>query len=166
MNAIEFLTSLIRSGKLYSLGIGSTLDEVDQSVRCEFIDGVSKSGLSMRRDYGFFEFSFRSDPEWTVFAISIQLHRLASNFEMAQEWQRGMGTDFSRYTTWCELRDALSRVQQSPTLTVKDQGDFIEYRADATNVSVVVNNNHEERDCSVGQGDLWSVSLWSATRSE
>ncbi|MFJ2915765.1 hypothetical protein ACIO8F_41900 [Streptomyces sp. NPDC087228] len=166
MNAIEFLTSLIRSGKLYGLGIGSTLDDVNQSIRCDFIDDVSKSGLSMRRDYGFFEFSFKSGPEWVISAVSIQLHRLASNFEMAEEWQRGMGTYFPQYTAWRELQGALSRVQEYPSLTVKDQGDFIEYRADSTNVSIIVNNDHEERDCSVGQGDLWSVSLWSATRSE
>ncbi|MEU2132803.1 hypothetical protein [Streptomyces sp. NPDC018352] len=166
MNAIEFLTSLIRSGKLYSLEIGSTLGEVNRSIRCDFIDDVSKSGLSMRRDYGFFEFSFNSGPEWVISAVSIQMHRLASNYEMAGEWQRGMGTLFPRYTAWRELQDALSQVEECPSLTVKDQGDFIEYRADATNISIIVNNDHAKRDCSVGQGDLWSVSLWSATRSQ
>ncbi|QNE74932.1 hypothetical protein F0344_10160 [Streptomyces finlayi] len=134
---------------------------MDQAINCDFIDEVSRSGLSMRRDYGFVEFSFNPGTEWVMSGASIRLHRLASGYEMAEEWQKSTGVNFPQYATWRELQGALSHFKDSPPLTVTEQDDFIEYRAGATNVSITVNNNHEKRGRSVAHGDLWSVSLWS-----
>ncbi|MFI6728178.1 hypothetical protein [Streptomyces atratus] len=161
MNAMEFIATLIRSGRLHGLGIGATLGEVDQAINCEFIDDISKSGLSLRRDYGFFEFSFNPGPDWVMSGASIRLHRLASGYEMAEEWRQGMGVEFPQYIAWRELQNVLSSVAGSPSLEITEQGDFVEYRAGATNVSITVNNNHEKRGRSIEHGDVWSISLWS-----
>ncbi|MGW1493809.1 hypothetical protein [Streptomyces sp. NPDC002402] len=164
MNAIPFLVSFITTGRLHGLGVGSTLGEVDEAIRCEFIDDVSRSGLSLRRDYGFFEFSFNPGSEWVMANCSIQLHRLASGGSMAREWRTSMRVDFPRYLAWDELRDALSQTPEAPAMKVTDQGGFLEYRAAAAdvNVSVIVNDDNEARGRSLGHGDVWSVSMWAA----
>ena len=90
---------------------------------------------------------------------ALELHRLASGYERAEKWRQDMQVDFPQYLTWDDLREEFSRTPDSPTLAVTDQGDFLEYRAAATKVSVIVNNDHEERDSWVGHGDVWSVSL-------
>ncbi|WP_328860942.1 hypothetical protein [Streptomyces sp. NBC_00306] len=70
-----------------------------------------------------------------------------------------MQVDLPQYLPWADLREKLARTPDSPALAETDQGDFLEYRAAATKVSVLVNNDHEERDSWVGHGDVWSVSL-------
>ncbi|MFJ6370809.1 hypothetical protein ACIQK5_21865 [Streptomyces virginiae] len=53
-----------------------------------------------------------------------------------------------------------------PELTVGDQDDFLEYRAAASNVSViVVDDEEEERGYHPGHGDVWSVGLWAPERA-
>ena len=106
MHAIPFLVSFLTSGRLHGLGIGSTIGEVDEAIYCDFIDDVSRSGDSLRRDYGFFEFSFNPGPEWVMANCSIQLHRLASGYSMAEEWRKSIQVDFPKYLAWDELRDA------------------------------------------------------------
>ncbi|MBT2389218.1 hypothetical protein J7E87_07205 [Streptomyces sp. ISL-1] len=165
MTAIEFLVSFITSGRLYGLGIGSTLGEVDEAIHCDFIDDVGGSGLSLRRDYGFFEFSFNPGPEWVMSSASIKLHRLASDYDMAKEWRENMHVEFPQHLAWDELRGALELVPGSPFLKVTDQGGFLEYRAAATNVSVIVNDDGGEHGSS-RQGDVWSISLWAAARAQ
>ncbi|MFF4230983.1 hypothetical protein [Streptomyces sp. NPDC001820] len=159
MTAIQLIASFVATGRLHGVGIGSTLSEVDQAIRSDFIDVVDESGLSLRRDYGFVEFYFNPGPEWVMSGGSIELHRLASGYERAEKWRQNMNVHYPQYLTWKELREELSRIPDLPPLTVKDQGGFLEYRAAATKVSVIVNDDHEERDDWVGHGDVWSVSL-------
>jgi hypothetical protein len=159
VTAIQLIASFVATGRLHGVGIGSTLSEVDQAIRSDFVDVVDESGLSLRRDYGFVEFYFNPGPDWVMSGGSIELHRLASDNERAEKWRRNMNVDFPQYMTWEELREELSRIPNSPPLTVIDQGEFLEYRAAETKVSVIVNNDHEERDSWVGHGDVWSVSL-------
>ncbi|NUK06051.1 hypothetical protein [Streptomyces lunaelactis] len=168
MHAIPFLVSFITSGQLHGLGIGSPLGEVDKAISCDFIDDVSRSGLSLRRDYGFFEFSFNPGPEWVMANCSIALHRLAWGSSMAKEWRTRMQVDFPQYLAWDELRDVLSLAPGAPSLRVTDQGGFLEYRAAGanTNVSVIVSDDHEERGPSLGHGDVWSVSMWAAAPTQ
>jgi hypothetical protein len=164
VTAIDFLVSFITSGRLHGLGIGSTLGEVDEAIHCNFIDDVSRSGLSLRRDYGFFELSFNPGTEWVMSGASIKLHRLVSGHGMAKEWREKMHVDFPQRLAWSELQDALTRVPGSPPLKVRDQGGFLDYRAAMTNMSIIVNNDDGEHGSS-RQGDLWSVSLWVAPRA-
>ncbi|MFE5655939.1 hypothetical protein ACFQ9H_07135 [Streptomyces sp. NPDC056517] len=97
---------------------------------------------------------------------SIQLHRLASDDDLARAWARSMGVGFPRYTSWEELRDELSRTQGVPELKITDQGGFLQYRAVASNVSViVVDAEDEERGYRVGNGDAWSLDLWAPFRA-
>ncbi|WP_328676647.1 hypothetical protein OG905_23085 [Streptomyces sp. NBC_00322] len=168
VKAIPFLVSFITTGRLHGLGVGSTLGQVDEAIHCKFIDDACRSGLSLRRDYGFFEFSFNPGPEWVMANCSIQLHRLASGGSMRREWRKSMRVDFPQYLAWDELRDALSKTPEAPTMKVTDQGGFLEYRAAAadTNVSAIVNDDHEERGRSLGHGDVWSVSMWAAAPTQ
>ncbi|WP_406304442.1 hypothetical protein OHA61_21840 [Streptomyces sp. NBC_00885] len=164
MKAIPFLVSFITTGRLHGLGIGSSLSEVDRAIDASFMDVVDSGGLSLRRDYGFFEFSFNPGPEWVMANCSIELHRLASGPVMGEKWCRSMRVDFPQYLAWDELRDALSRTPEAPAMKVTDQGGFLEYRAAVAdvNVSVIVSDDNEERGGSLGHGDVWSVSVWAA----
>ncbi|MFF2331283.1 MULTISPECIES: hypothetical protein [unclassified Streptomyces] len=159
VSAAELIASFIASGRLYGVGIGSTLVDLQQKINCDFVDVVDEDGDSMRRDYGFIEFYLNSGREWSVSGGAIELHRLATRSDMANRWRTAMFDGFPRYLAWDELRNELSELPNPPVLRVIDQGDFLEYRASATKVSVLVNNDHEERDEWLGHGDVWSVSL-------
>ncbi|MFI1646995.1 hypothetical protein ACH4XT_08640 [Streptomyces avidinii] len=94
---------------------------------------------------------------------SVELNRLASGQDMAKEWARTMGVDFPRHVARQDLRDALTRVPGAPELEAGDQGGFLEYRAAASGVSViVVDDEEEERGRHAGHGDVWSVSRWAS----
>jgi hypothetical protein len=160
VTAVQLIMSFVATGKLYGVGIGSTLGEMDQAIHSSFIDVVSEDGLTMRRDYGFVEFYFNSGAEWVVSGGAVELHRLGSRYEMAERWHKDMHTKFLQHLTWEELGEVIERIPDSPPLAVIDQGDFLEYRAASTKVSVLVNNDNEERNGSwLGHGDVWSISL-------
>ncbi|MEU9624159.1 hypothetical protein [Streptomyces sp. NPDC048155] len=159
MSATELIASFIASGRLYGVGIGSTLMELQQAINCDFVDVVDEGGDSMRRDYGFIEFYLNSGQSWSVSGGAIELHRLATRSDMVDRWRTAMRDEFPQYITWDELFGEFSKLPNPPALQHIDQGDFQEYRASATKVSVLVNNDHEERDEWLGHGDVWSVSL-------
>ncbi|WP_327417275.1 hypothetical protein [Streptomyces sp. NBC_01233] len=166
MTGIEFLASFLRTGRLHGIGIGSTLGEVDRAFRHRFVDVIGEGGESLRRDYGFVEFCFNPGDAWVMSGGSIELHRLASGQDMATEWARATGVEFPRHVAWEDVREELARVPGAPELTVTDQGGFLEYRAAASNVSViVVDDEEEQRGCHAGHGDVWSVSLWAPVRA-
>ncbi|MFE5294806.1 hypothetical protein [Streptomyces sp. NPDC056632] len=172
MTGMEFLASFLTTGELYGLGVGSTLDEVDRALPHPFVDVVGEEGEWLRRDYGLVEFAFTPEPdpgpasEWLVATVTVQLHRLASDDDLACAWERSMGVAFPRYTSWEELREELSRTHGIPELKVTDQGGFLQYRAASSNVSVlVVDDRDEERGERVGDGDVWSLDLWAPFRS-
>lgn len=167
VTGIEFLASFLRTGRLHGIGIGSTLGEVDRAIRHRFVDVVAEEGESLRRDYGFVEFYFNPGDEWVMSGGSIELHRLASGWDMAKEWARTMGVEFPRHVAWEDVRDELARVPGAPEPKVSDQGGFLEYRAEASDVSViVVDDEEEERGYHAGHGDVWSVSLWAPVRAK
>ncbi|MEV8405233.1 hypothetical protein AB0R12_05315 [Streptomyces niveus] len=159
MSATELIASFITSGRLYGVGIGSNLMELQQAINFDFVDVVDEDGDSMRRDYGFIEFYLNSGQSWSVSGGSIELHRLATRNDMADRWRAAMRDDFPQYLAWDELYGVLSKLPTPPALQYIDQGDFQEYRSSATKVSVLVNNDHEVRDEWLGHGDVWSVSL-------
>ncbi|MFF4094667.1 hypothetical protein ACFYYY_12625 [Streptomyces sp. NPDC001834] len=159
VSATKLIASFITSGRLYGVGIGSTLMDLQQKINGDFVDVVDGEGDSMRRDYGFIEFYLNLDQNWSVSGGAIELHRLAARNDMANRWHIAMRDKFPQYLTWDDLRDELSKLPNPPALQIIDQGDFLEYRASATKVSVLVNNDHEERDEWLGHGDVWSVSL-------
>ncbi|WP_328961037.1 hypothetical protein [Streptomyces virginiae] len=167
VTGIDFLASILRTGRLHGIGIGSTLGEVDRAIRHRFVDVVDEEGESLRRDYGFVEFYFNRYDGWVMSGGSIELHRLASGQDMAKEWARTMGVEFPRHVAWADVREELGRVPGAPELKVGDQGGFLEYRAAASNVSViVVDDEEEERGYHAGHGDVWSVSLWAPVRAK
>ncbi|MFD7394742.1 hypothetical protein ACFV60_06840 [Streptomyces virginiae] len=166
MTGIDFLASFLRTGRLHGIGIGSTLGEVDRAIRHRFVDVVDEAGESLRRDYGFVEFYFNPGDEWVMSGGSIELHRLASGPDLAREWARTTGVEFPRHIAWADVREELGRVPGAPELTVGDQGGFLEYRATASNVSVIVVDDEEERGYHAGHGDVWSVSLWAPVRAK
>ncbi|MGA5216923.1 hypothetical protein ACPCAE_12730 [Streptomyces cinereoruber] len=168
MTGVEFLASFLATGELHGLRVGSTLAEVDRALRHPFVDVVGEEGAWLRRDYGLVEFAFNPEPgpEWVVATATIQLHRLAPDDGPARSWARSTGVGFPRYTSWEELRDALSRTHGVPELKVTDQGGFLQYRAASSHVSVlVVDDGDEERGDRVGHGDVWSLDLWAPLRT-
>ena len=159
MSAAELIASFIATGRLYGIGIGSTLTELQQAINFDFVDVVDENGDSMRRDYGFIEFYLNLDQDWRVSGGAVELHRLAVRSDMADRWRVAMHDSFPRYLAWDELYNDFSNLPSHPSLHNIDQGDFQEYRAAETKVSVLVSNDHEERDEWLGHGDVWSVSL-------
>ncbi|MFE9728712.1 hypothetical protein ACFYQ5_35375 [Streptomyces sp. NPDC005794] len=159
MSATRLIASFIATGRLYGVGIGSTLIELQQAIDFNFVDVVDEDGESMRRDYGFIEFYLNLDQDWRVSGGSIELHRLAARSDTADRWRIAMQDHFPRYLTWDELYNEFVNLPNAPSLQNIDQGDFQEYRASETKVSVLVSNDHEERDEWLGHGDVWSVSL-------
>ncbi|MER6996967.1 hypothetical protein [Streptomyces sp. NPDC000410] len=150
---------------MHGIGPGSTLDEVDRAIDCASFDDVDASGLSMRRDYGFVEFSFNATPTaWVMASATLELHRLAWGRELAEKWREGTGVDFPRYLSWSDLWEALSQVPEATCLKDVDQGGFFEhrFRARAAHVTVIVNDDGQRRGRQLGQGDVWSVSAWAA----
>ncbi|MGW0703714.1 hypothetical protein ACWD0A_31285 [Streptomyces sp. NPDC002867] len=119
----------------------------------------------MRRDYACGELTFNLVPEWVVVGAAFQLHRLAAEPSLAEEWAERMGVEFPRYLAWDQLRAELRRVAPTLHLTTREQGGFVEYRAPASNVSVlVVDEPGDERGYRVGHQDVWSVSVWGAVQ--
>ncbi|MFJ5828005.1 hypothetical protein [Streptomyces sp. NPDC093089] len=168
VNGVEFLASFITGGELHGLRIGSTLDEVDRAFRLPFVDVVGEGKKWLRRDYGLVEFAFNPEPgpDWVVATASIQLHRLASDDDLARAWARSTGVEFPRYTSWEQVRAELSRTGGVPELKTTDQGGFLQYRAASSNVSVlVVDDEDEERGYRVGDGDVWALDLWAPYRA-
>ncbi len=162
MTGVKTLASLITTGKLYGVGIGSVLADVDRALRHPFADVTDDEGEWLRRDYGLVEFAFRPEPDWVVATATVQLHRLAPDEDLAREWARGTGTEFPRYTSWEELWDEVRRGREAPGPTIRDQGGFLAYRPVGSHVSVlVVDDEDEVRGHRVGHGDVWSLDLWA-----
>lgn len=166
MTGIEFLSSFIATGRLHGIGIGSTVGEADRALHHRCVDVVGEDGASLRRDYGFVEFYFNPGEERLMSGGSIELHRLANAPELATQWSGSTGVEFSRYTAWADVQEALAEVSPAPEFIVTDQGGFLEYRAEKSCVSVlVVDDEEEERGYHAGHGDIWSVSLWAPLRA-
>ncbi|MEV6128088.1 hypothetical protein AB0M05_14860 [Streptomyces violaceusniger] len=161
MNGISFMASFIATGRLYGVGVGSSIGEVDQALKVDFIDVVDEEYGMLRRDYGFVELYFSGGPgKWSMTSGMIELHRLAADDQgMAAEWRRDTDVEFPEYCSWSELREELSQTPDAPDLDLRPQGGYLEYRAPETKVSVLVVDNQEERDDCPGHGDVWSVSL-------
>jgi hypothetical protein len=169
VRATEFLATVIASGRFRGLGIGCTADDVDRAVDIDFIEDIDVAGQSMRRDYGLLEVSFDAGPQWVVTGFVLQLHRLAADHSMANEWAERMGVEFPRYLPWDELRTELGKRTATAEMNVQKQGGFVEYRVPAAESKasvLVVNEPGEQRGYRVGHQDVWSVSLWGAARSE
>ncbi|MFJ5712815.1 MULTISPECIES: hypothetical protein [unclassified Streptomyces] len=165
MTGVSFLASFLATGELHGIGIGSGLADVDRAFRHPFVDVVGDEGEWLRRDYGLVEFAFNPEPDWVVATATVQLHRLASDDDLAGAWARSTGIEFPRYVSWEELWDEVSRAHDAPELRIRDQGGFLEYRALRSNVSVlVVDDKDEERGRRVGDGDVWSLDLWAPAR--
>ncbi|MGW2558207.1 hypothetical protein ACWCXB_02970 [Streptomyces sp. NPDC001514] len=159
MSAIQLIASFITSGKLHGVGIGFTISEVHQAFQCDFIDVADNEGQSLRRDYGFVEFYFNPGTEWVVTGGSLELHKLASNYALAERWHKNIHVAFPQYVSWDEVQEALSRMPDFPAFHSTDQGGFIEYRFPDTKVSALASDDHEDRDEWVGHADVWSISL-------
>ncbi|WP_413809574.1 hypothetical protein [Streptomyces sp. OE57] len=161
MNGVAALASVIATGRLHGVGIGSSLEEVDQAVKADFIEVADEGHRTLRRDYGFVELYFSGGPgEWSMTSGMIELHRLAADDQgMAAEWRRDTGVEFPEYCPWSELREELSRTPDAPDIDLRPQGGYLEYRVPETKVSVLVVDSEEERDDCPGHGDVWSLSL-------
>ncbi|KUL46603.1 hypothetical protein ADL28_34420 [Streptomyces violaceusniger] len=161
MNGISFMASFIARGRLHGVGIESSIGEVDEALKADFIEVIDEEYGTLRRDYGFVELYFSGGPgEWVMTSGMIELHRLAADDHgMAAEWRRDTGVEFPEYCSWSELKGELSRTPGVPELDLRPQGGYLEYRAPETKVSVLVVDSEEGRDDCPGRGDVWSLSL-------
>ncbi|MGW7695946.1 hypothetical protein ACWGMA_45315 [Streptomyces asiaticus] len=161
MSGAALLASVVATGRLHGVGVGSSIEEVDEALKADFIEVIDEEYGTLRRDYGFVELYFSGGPgEWVMTSGMIEVHRLAADEEdMAAEWRRDVGVQFPEYCSWGELREELSRTPGAPELDLRSQGGYLEYRALQTKVSVLVVDSEEERDDCPGRGDVWSLSL-------
>ncbi|MFJ1745717.1 hypothetical protein ACIOJD_05660 [Streptomyces sp. NPDC088116] len=157
-NGIKFISEFVTTGLLHGVGIGTPIEKVDQAFHVDFIEENDRTHW-LRRDYGFVEISFSGGPDWVMTGVTIELHRLPSGAGSAEEWGREMHVDFASYTRWANVQAELLRTPGSPALKCTAQGEFLEYHAAETKMSITVVNNEDERDDWPGKGDIWSVGL-------
>ncbi|MGW5448598.1 hypothetical protein [Streptomyces asiaticus] len=62
MSGVALLASVIATGRLHGVGVGSSVQEVDQMVKADFMDVVEEEYGTLRRDYGFVEIYFSGGP--------------------------------------------------------------------------------------------------------
>ncbi|MFD7918177.1 hypothetical protein ACFV3R_02960 [Streptomyces sp. NPDC059740] len=159
VSGVGSLAAFIATGRFCGLGIGSSLAEVDQAVRVDCIEETDAVSSSLRRDYGLVEVYFAEGPEWAVTGMMLEQHRLAFHPELLAQWGDGTGVLLPRHVTWEELRRHLSRTPHPPGLECISQGEYVEYRAAGTRVSVIVLDGHEEYGDRPRPGDVFSISL-------
>ncbi|MFE9008119.1 hypothetical protein ACFYOY_39385 [Streptomyces sp. NPDC007875] len=154
MNGVAALASVIATERLHGVGIGSSIEEVDQALKVDFIDVVDEEYGMLRRDYGFVELYFSGGPgKWSMTSGMIELHRLAADDQgMAAEWRRDTDVEFPEYCSWNELREELARTPDAPDLDLRPQGGYLEYRAPETKVSVLVVDNRRSVTTARGMG--------------
>jgi hypothetical protein len=158
-----FLVRLVTTGRLCGVGPGSSLAEAGAAVRGPFVDDVDASGLCLRRDHGFAEFSFNAEgAEWVMSGMTLQLHRLAGNPGLARRCRDALGIAFPPTVVWPDLRASLSAQSAAECAAVVDQGGFIEhrYRGPVAHASVLVHD--EDHPPALRRGDVWSVDVWAA----
>ncbi|CAM5574446.1 hypothetical protein SANTM175S_08895 [Streptomyces antimycoticus] len=51
-------------GRLHGVGIGSSIGEVDEALKADFIEVIDEEYGTLRRDYGFVELYFVRRPGW------------------------------------------------------------------------------------------------------
>ncbi|NDZ77603.1 hypothetical protein G3I19_03500 [Streptomyces sp. SID10853] len=159
MTGLRFLALLVATGRMHGVGIGSSVFEVDEALGSGFIEEADEEGDPRRRDYGPLEMHFSGGDHDVVTGGVVEVHRLSGDAGIRTEARSELNVDFPEYTRWTELVQELEKTAGAPTLEISSHGEFLEYRAPGTKVSVHVVNNDEQRDEWPGQGDVWSVSL-------
>ncbi|MEZ0065304.1 hypothetical protein ABIA32_001300 [Streptacidiphilus sp. MAP12-20] len=160
MKGSDLIAEMVASGRIRGIGFGSPVADVESAFPLDCVDDEDDEGLSLRRDYGLVEFFFNGGPEWVVVGASVEVHRLATDPALQEEWRRIQGVDFPEYLTWEDVERSLSRLPVAPGLRVsRDQTGYVEYRSIDTRVSVLVVDGPEERHHRPGGGDVFSVAL-------
>lgn len=159
MTGLRFLALLVATGRMHGVGIGSSVSEVDEALGSGFIEEDGEGGAPHRRDYGLLEMYFAGGDDDVVAGGVVEVHRLSGDSGIRADARPELNVDFPEYTRWTELAQELEEMADAPTLEISSHGEFLEYRAAGTKVSVHVVNNDEQRGEWPGQGDVWSVSF-------
>jgi hypothetical protein len=102
---------------------------------------------------------FSGDLDRVMTSGVVEVHRLSNDSGTRKDARKELNIDFPAYIPWAALAEELRETPGSPTMEISAQGEFLEYRALGTKVSVHVVDSHEGRDEWPGRGDVWSVSL-------
>ncbi len=158
-----FLVRSVTTGRLCGVGPGSALTEAGAAVRGPFVDDVDAAGRCLRRDHGFAEFSFNAEgAEWVMSGMTLQLHRLAGNPDLARRCRNAVGVALPPTLAWPDLRASLSAAPAAECVAVVDQGGFVEHRCRGLDAHVSVLVNDEDHPPALRRGDVWSVDVWAA----
>ncbi|MEU1405736.1 hypothetical protein ABZ471_25845 [Streptomyces sp. NPDC005728] len=161
LTGLQLCATLLATGRIFGVGLGSAVTEVDRALAGEYVEELGGSGTGMRRDYGLIEISLTKTDEdrWVLAGVTLELHRLPGGPDLLREIRDYSGVPFDGYTSWLELKDEFPTSVSHPSLQCARQGDFLEYRKMDVKVSVFVVNDNAERDEWPGQGDVWSIAL-------
>jgi hypothetical protein len=159
MTGLQFCATLMATGRIFDVGIGSSVSDVDLALAGEYVEELGDGGVDARRDYGLIEMSLTEADGWVLTGVTLELHRLSGNSYLLREFRDDSGVSFERYTSWHELKEKFLCSASDPSLQCVQQGDFLEYRRPDVKVSVFVVNDNSERDEWPGQGDVWSIAL-------
>ncbi|AGS69417.1 hypothetical protein [Streptomyces collinus] len=159
MTGLKLCATLLATGRIFGVGIDSSVSEVDQALRGEYIEELGDSGVDARRDYGWIEISLTKREQWVLVGATLELHRLSENADLIRDVLSESGVAFEGYTPWLELKEQFLSSAPDSSLQCTQQGDYMEYRNPDVKVSVFVVNDDTERDEWPGHGDVWSIAL-------
>ncbi|WP_317443220.1 hypothetical protein [Streptomyces collinus] len=159
MTGLQLCATLMATGRIFGVGIDSSVSEVDQALRGEYVEELSDGGVDARRDYGWIEISLTKREQWVLVGATLELHRLSGNADLIRDVLSESGVAFEGYTSWLELKEQFLSSAGDSSLQCMQQGDYMEYRNPDVKVSVFVVNDETERDEWPGQGDVWSIAL-------
>ncbi|WP_329566428.1 hypothetical protein [Kitasatospora sp. NBC_01266] len=161
MDTESFLAEAIATGTIVGIRLGSSLRDVDQALRIPFAEEVDETGTGyLRRDYGLIELSFGSHPDWACNSILIEVHRLAQQQDLIDEWRAAHNIALARYTTWGSVQKILSEHYRLADMKIVAQGDTVAFRSSDPRFSVTVMSPGGSRGDWPGGGDIVSIDIF------
>lgn len=123
MDAANFLAELIATGTIVGIRLGTSLRDVDQALKIPFAEEADEAGIGrLRRDYGLMELSFGGGPKWSCDGILMEVHRLAQQQDLIDEWRDAHNVVLPRYVTWESVRKILAVKYHLTDMEIVEQG--------------------------------------------
>ncbi|MCC9307110.1 hypothetical protein LN042_08325 [Kitasatospora sp. RB6PN24] len=161
MDAASFLAEVIATGTIVGVRLGSSLHDVDQVLNISFAEEVDETGIGyLRRDYGLIELSFSGGPNWACDGILVEVHRLAQQQDLIDEWRDVYNVKLARYASWENVRKILAVRYHLTDMEIVEQGGDVSFRSSSPRFAVVVMPPGCRRGEWPGGGDIVSIDIF------
>ena len=155
MTAISFLARVAMTGTVAGLGLGSSAEQVRDTLGDQCIADRRKK--SLRLDYGLLEFSlFAGSCE----GIAVQVHRLTDGPEQViPDALRPSLPEVPRTVSFEALRSEIERDCSYSLEELRRQSGYRCYRVAKSHVILFVVDEFASEGESLAPGDLWSIMI-------